>query len=336
MKNLLPRLAVSFPSLLLALSAGCREPTEIVLDVRTNVDCSDKEKWGGIAIYVGQRGVDERSEAPVTGALHCDGNGHIGSLVITPSGAKDELISIRVVAAASAEAKAHLEDCAANDYKGCIVARRAVRFGPHARLDINVELTQDCLDEGCDPEHSCRAGSCVEVPIETQDNATPAPAPTTPTPSEHTVRCGDNNQTCSTSGAVCCLTVDMANDRTTGRCIDPKDCPSGDIVLNCDDDTDCEAQDTPEGEGLCLLSWTPAAIHAFTPATVSGSQCVTPDHRLDNVGLGAEPMMTGLILCETRQPCQNGGGVCLESHGTDPELHDNPLPGYHWCNLSPN
>lgn len=331
----MPRIArfLMLPSLLLALSAGCQAPTEIMLDVRTNLDCTDEKAWHGVAIYVGKPGADERSQAPVLGTAHCDGAGHIGSLVITPSAGKDELVGIRVVAA-GAEAKGQPEDCAANDYEGCIVARRAVRFGPHARLDINVELTQDCVSRGCDPEHSCKTGSCVDVPVETETSlAEPTPSPPTssmPRPT-HTVRCGDDGVRCSTTGDVCCLHVDVPNQTSTGQCLPSEDCPSEDIVLNCDDDTDCSDKDSAQGPGLCWLNWSEAPTGHFTPSKVGGSQCLSPEHQF-------ERSTVGLALCETRQPCRNQSFECVASTNTTPDVMppDNQLPNYHWCVVAKN
>jgi hypothetical protein len=151
------------------------------------------------------------------------------------------------------------------------------------------------------------------------------PTPSTPAPSEHTVRCGDNGVTCGTSGAVCCLSVDVPNQKTSGRCLQPQDCPSGDIVLNCDDDTDCSGQDSAAGPGLCMLSWTQAGAGSFVPATISESQCLSPEHQFETAA-------TILAMCQTRQPCQNHNVECIASKGTtDTAPSDNQLPGYFWC-----
>ncbi len=121
--------------------------------------CAGDPEWKGIAVYVG--GVDSNLEnkAPALTSTSCDRNGQIGSLVIVPSGSKDDEIGLRVVAGIGQNP----EDCATHQYNGCIVARRSLRFSPHSTIDIDITLTGDCRGVGCDTAHTCVDGTCTET-----------------------------------------------------------------------------------------------------------------------------------------------------------------------------
>ncbi|HVY25261.1 MAG TPA: hypothetical protein VHB79_01865 [Polyangiaceae bacterium] len=302
---------------LFLLTSACRAPTEIRLEIRTNVPCTSKAKgWRGVAVYAGSSGAEERGDAPVLVTHDCDADGRIGSLVLVPSGDKDEAVRIRVVAGVSDDPRLSPEDCAARDYAGCIVARRAVKYVAHESLELDIDLTNDCFNLGCDPEHTCSVGGCVGV-----DEAASA----VPDASAHTVHCGDNNAVCSTSGAVCCLSVDTENQTTHGACMQPKDCPPANVVLNCDDDGDCDELDSELGPGMCILSFTTLPDDYYKPQTISSSQCLAAGHQFERTNVG-------LALCQSRQPCNNGKARCIESGGSPV----NQLPGYFWCEVSNN
>jgi hypothetical protein len=103
-----------------------RHPTEIVLDVSTDVPC---ERVRGSAIAVAHReGIDT---APVVAASSaCEGGGDLGSLVIVPSGARDADLAVRVTVALGSTTA---DKCVSADAE-CIVATRALRFTPHASI----------------------------------------------------------------------------------------------------------------------------------------------------------------------------------------------------------
>lgn len=305
----------------LLLLVGCRDATQIRLEIRTNVPCSKPaDGWRGVAVYAGPPGAEERGDAPVLVTSDCNDQGYIGSLVVVPSGDKDEAVHVRVVAAISSDEGDELqpESCAARNFKGCIVARRAVRYVPHSTLELQIDLTKDCRNEGCDPEHSCFTGACFDV----RDNA-PAPAS-----GLHTVHCGDNNAVCNVGSAkrdVCCLSVAADGKSSFGACMNPHDCPTGSVLLNCDDESDCDFLDEPSGQGMCVLSTTSADNHDYTPLTISNSQCLAPGHQFTNVSVA-------LGLCQDRQPCNNNKAACIPS-SRDPV---NQLPAYFWCQLAVN
>lgn len=298
----------------LLLLVGCRDATQIRLEIRTNVPCSKPaDGWRGVAVYAGPPGAEERGDAPVLVTSDCNDQGYIGSLVVVPSGDKDEAVRIRVVAAVSKDEELQPEDCAARNYKGCIVARRAVRYVPHSTLDLQIDLTQDCRDEPCDPEHSCSVGACFDV----KDNA-PAPAS-----GLHTVHCGDNNAVCTAGEAgralkdVCCLSVAVDGKSSFGECKDPVECPSGNIVLYCDDESDCDDKDTSDGrQGECYLS--PTGDNVDAPSSISGSDC---QQHVTQYGQSS----IQFALCQDRQFCNSGKAAC--------EPSSDLLPKYYWCRI---
>lgn len=284
--------------------ASCREPTEITLQVHTNLPCDPNGNWHGVAVYVGKPGADLEQGAPALVTDACQSGGRIGSLVVVPSGSKSDELGVRVVAGLSRKP----EDCAAESYRGCVVARRALRFTPHTPLELDIALNADCVSIGCDPAHTCVSGSCID----NQDVLVDSAPPEAPDPA---VRCGADGVICGTTGKLCCLSID--GQTTHGDCRLPEDCPSENVVLNCDDDSDCPRDEVNDIAGICDLAFEGSDL--YKPGKVSLSQC----RFATNMSTFAS---AGLALCEKRQPCADGQFPCGDSTG-DP----NPLPGYHWC-----
>jgi hypothetical protein len=306
------RIYISIGLLGAGLGIGsCLGPTELRLHVHTNVPCTDSAQWKGVAVYTGVPGESLEAKAPALTTTSCDENGQVGSLVVVPSGSKDDEVGLRVVAGLSY----HPEECASHQYQGCIVARRAVRFDRHTALDLDIELTSDCVGFGCDATHTCVAGTCADTRTMQVAEVVADAGPS--------VRCGDNGVYCPTSGNVCCLTVDKDAGTAVGECKDPAHCPPRtSIVLNCDDETDCASLADDAGHpGICALSYMSPGGD-FSPDTVSLSECVS----FSNFFRASY----GLELCESRQPCLEQTFSCHASLG----IPNNPLPGYFWCDIS--
>ena len=305
-----------------ALLVGCADPTEIRLHIRTNLPCTDRATWKGVAIYVGPVGANIEQKAPALSTTTCDQYGQVGSLVVVPSGAKDAELSLRVVAGLSHNP----EDCASYSYQGCVVARRAVRFDHHAALDLEIDLNSDCRDIGCDATHSCLNSVCIDshalTSVESLEPSEAGPS------AAANVRCGDDGLFCPTKGNICCIAVDPITRKLDAACVPPKSCPTTSITLYCDDESDCSEQTSDAGVGMCMLDATETPSKVFVPASVHGTQCV-----LHPGTMGVKSV--GLEMCEDRAPCLGGKDMC---HGGDDdrEVGDppNPLPGYHWCNIS--
>lgn len=293
------------------LLSSCRGATQIILNVTTNVPCTDEGTWQGVAVYVGRPGADVEMVSPTLVTRDCDEQGNVGSLVVVPSGDKDEEVGLRVVAGLSENP----EVCEEQGYQGCIVARRTVRFNPHASLELDVELAADCVSIGCNAERTCVSGSCL---TSRQASKSVELSP----PAEPNVRCGDNGTVCATAGDVCCLSVDVGAGTTFGDCRPPDTCPPSNLVLYCDDEDDCPSRSADGVIGICNLSYEYAESLFHTPTRISGSDCNFGSNAYvrRNVALG---------LCQSRDSCAVTMAPCVGSHGTP-----NQLPGYFWCELS--
>jgi hypothetical protein len=143
--------------------ASCASPTEIVVDVYSEVSCRVDPQVGLIA---GPTLADLASRAPSSTSVACDpASGHVGSVVLQPSGAKDEDIAFEVMTQNGPTDPSLCNDPA--HQSKCIVARRELRFEPHQRVTVRVDLRLDCLGVPCDPSLTCVNAHCVspEVPL---------------------------------------------------------------------------------------------------------------------------------------------------------------------------
>ena len=301
------------------VAASCRSPTEIVLKIDTDLECTDPAQWRGVAVYLGKPGAV--LEQPTLVTTKCDGNGYVGSVVVAPSGEKDALVGVRVVAGITRNP----EDCPDANYDGCIVARRALRYSPHESLELQVSLLRDCISQPCDATHTCVAGRCIDTESVPSPSSPISPdAPSSPTPPS--VRCGDDELRCPTVGNVCCLTVDLNQGTARGQCRPSADCPPGNITLLCDDASDCSHLDNgTEGKyGCAVLYRNPSDVNlSWVPYFITGTQCL-PMQKFKVDGL------TVLMMCQDREPCDDGSQKfpCNRSRGPDDLSR---LPGYFWC-----
>lgn len=137
--------------------SSCLQPTEIIIELSTDVACSDVAQ-NGVAVAVGEPGNDSNDVAAST--MNCV-DGGIGLLVVVPSGA-GPAVGIRVTLGVDAS----VEDCnEGNGFAGCIVARRALLYVPHHPLTLPIELQAACLGKVCDPSSTCFNGTCVDAGV---------------------------------------------------------------------------------------------------------------------------------------------------------------------------
>lgn len=143
----------------LMIATSCKDPTEIVVDVHTNVAFRPDLVT---SFTVGARG-DTESAFPTTEIRTPYGaDGDVGSLVVIPGGAKDATVSIKVVMGIGREAR----DCSIANAAGCIIARRTLRYVPHTRLELPISLFTQCVGVPCDADTTCNIlGQCVPATI---------------------------------------------------------------------------------------------------------------------------------------------------------------------------
>jgi len=147
--------------LVLLLVAACRAPTQITLELSTNVDCSQHKVSTQISIgHV----TDVDQKPPSAETTSCQpGGGRIGDLVVVPSGADDDTVAIDVVAGVDVDPSV---DCRPPGGPlggtSCIVARRALAFIPHENQTLPVVLSNKCLGVTCPSGTTCVDGVCKD------------------------------------------------------------------------------------------------------------------------------------------------------------------------------
>jgi hypothetical protein len=144
-------------------TSGCLSSTDITLDITSDLPCS---KLDEATITAGLLGTVENrgSDAVARKCSDKSGGGSLGTLVLTPRGDPNDEIIVRVVAGvASTKATTCTE---ANDYEGCIVARRELHYELHKPLELPIELHASCLETRCIGEDStCVDGHCFSSKI---------------------------------------------------------------------------------------------------------------------------------------------------------------------------
>ena len=148
-------------ALAIALLAGCRDATQILLEVTTDVDCTEVDST---SITVGTLSELE-DKPPVIETPRCDeATQRIGSTMIVPSGDNDEEVAVLV---ALGQRTRNATSCiGVEPVPGdCIIARRAISFLPHTGLELPVELQAECLGVTCPVDQTCFEGDCVPAKI---------------------------------------------------------------------------------------------------------------------------------------------------------------------------
>jgi hypothetical protein len=130
----------------------------MTLVLSTDVKCADMR---GTSVTVGRLGEIE-TKAATTSSTFCDpSSGDLGALVIVPSSGNRDEVAMKIVAGVGRDA----DSCVPPYGKGCIVARRAVRYLPHTPLRISVPLRAVCDGVACADTQTCVSGKCVGAEI---------------------------------------------------------------------------------------------------------------------------------------------------------------------------
>jgi hypothetical protein len=165
-RALRPHVAITIAAAaLVATSPSCRAPTQIEVRVETDVDCAEAR---GVAITIGAPGSFE-TMAPSTVTTDCRG-GTIGTIVAVPGGARDAEVGVKIVLGRGVDADA----CAPPAYappgaggdRGCVVARRRLRYLPHTPLVLPIALRRACTGVECDEGSTCFEGACRPADVD--------------------------------------------------------------------------------------------------------------------------------------------------------------------------
>jgi hypothetical protein len=129
----------------------CASPTQILVDVYSDVACS---MGAEVALVAADSPVAVTLKAPVTTSHGCDTTSHhVGTAVLQPSGPNDGEIAFAVV---TRNDEGTPDNCAQSPTpSGCIVARRQLRFAAHATLHVRVDLHVSCLTTVCPIDQTC-------------------------------------------------------------------------------------------------------------------------------------------------------------------------------------
>jgi hypothetical protein len=142
----------------LVLAGACREPTQIEIEVLTDLSCPGAAGTVLVetSVYAARPGeIDARvaGGASNTSTRECTPGtpARVGSLVFLPSGAQDEPLALRVYGDVSGA-------CGAR----CIEAKRSLRYQPHRAQKMQIVLRSSCMGVKCGAGLTCVRGSCVD------------------------------------------------------------------------------------------------------------------------------------------------------------------------------
>ncbi len=139
-------------------AAHCKDPTEITLELRTDVSFEAERK---VVISAGARPEPTEPIAVTEKAWGADGD--IGTFVLTPTENKTAQVRVRVVVGVAQDALA----CSIDAPQGCIFARRKLSFIKHASLRLPIRLYANCQGIMCNEDETCNAlGTCVSAEVD--------------------------------------------------------------------------------------------------------------------------------------------------------------------------
>jgi alpha-tubulin suppressor-like RCC1 family protein len=136
-------------------------PTSLTIEVYSEVPC---DRQAAAALVTGPSLAELASGAPSASSTKCDADGHLGSVVIVPSGSKDASISFALMTRPDGQSADTCLDRA--QASGCIVAKRRLRFEPQHEIAMRLDLRLSCLGVSCSDDQTCVRGACVAADIE--------------------------------------------------------------------------------------------------------------------------------------------------------------------------
>lgn len=160
------RVVIAVSALALA-SVRCRTATVVRVETRSEVDCARRARVAVVIAHdvPGLAGAVPSAFSTTCVAAADRGDFDTGSVVLTPAGASDDTMALAVMTRPDGESPETCLDAA--QANRCIIARRQMRFAPHAELTVPVELRLSCLGVMCPPDQTCRKGECVDALLST-------------------------------------------------------------------------------------------------------------------------------------------------------------------------
>jgi formylglycine-generating enzyme len=139
----------------------CASPTALTVTVYSEISC---EKKPVVGLSTAETNSQLRSKALATTSGACSADGKVGSVVLYPIDRTDGPVAVQIVSRPDGEDPATCTE--QNNYRGCIVARRELRFTPNKNVELRVDLRLSCLDRPCDASSTCSRGVCVNAKVE--------------------------------------------------------------------------------------------------------------------------------------------------------------------------
>jgi formylglycine-generating enzyme required for sulfatase activity len=147
------------------LMGGCRTPTQVTVEIATDVPC---DEMPDTTVQIGRIGADLETRPVSIATRTCGAQGRIGSFVVAPSGEPSDEFAIKLILghAGRTALGCRSDEASSGALPGCIFARRGLHFVPHTELTLPVVLRGDCDGIVCrDPATTCVHGSCVRAVI---------------------------------------------------------------------------------------------------------------------------------------------------------------------------
>jgi hypothetical protein len=141
-----------------AALSSCASPTQITLEISAEPACSALREVG---VWTSTDTLPDAGEAPNLATAPCDSpapGANVGTVVLLPGPKRDAPLIVTVVGAVDGD----LRSCETST-KGCIVARRRLRFVSHKPLRLPVVLSPTCKGVECPFDQTCERGVCVSI-----------------------------------------------------------------------------------------------------------------------------------------------------------------------------
>ncbi|HQY62475.1 MAG TPA: hypothetical protein PK141_13845 [Polyangiaceae bacterium] len=159
----------------LAWASACREPTQLTLELTTDVKCSDHLTTAVVVGTLAQTAQSLAERPPAIQTSACTergaGDAYIGSLVVVPSGDDTAEVAVKVVAGIGISP----DQCTDPKDKRCIVARRVRKYVANTKLVLPITLNDACRGVPCGVDETCSRGQCVSVRCEDTNTCDPPP-----------------------------------------------------------------------------------------------------------------------------------------------------------------
>lgn len=152
----------------LVVATGCQPPTQVSLELSTDVPCNELAETSITLGVLG--GLATKDPATVTSL--CSG-GTIGSLIVVPIESDEAELAFQIVSSTNGKAADTCTSEATYDDR-CIIARRALRFIPNTPLRVPIAMRASCAGVLCPDTDTCVEGQCAPAAVDAGACATEA------------------------------------------------------------------------------------------------------------------------------------------------------------------